>query len=63
VWDCQRSLYGVSVGVLEICKQDQYESVVDSIQNQCGFVEDSHVRVVKSLCGVTVSLWEIPVWS
>ena len=56
MWDCQRSLYGVSVGVLEICKQDQYESVVDSIQDQCGFMEDSHVRVVKSLCGVTGSL-------
>ena len=26
----QRSLYGVSVGVLEICKQDQCQSVVDS---------------------------------
>ena len=37
----QRSLYGVSVGVLEICKQDQYESVVDSIWDQCGFVADS----------------------
>ena len=41
VWVCQRSLYGVSVGVLEICKQDQYESVVDSIWDQCGFVADS----------------------
>ena len=28
VWVCPRSLYGISVGVLEICKQDQSEKAM-----------------------------------
>ena len=28
------------------------------VRDQCGFVEDSHVRVVESLCGLSVGLCE-----
>ena len=52
VWVFERSVSRISVNLW-----------LTTVQDQGGFVEDSHVRVVKSLCGVTVSLWEIPVWS
>ena len=33
------------------------------VWGQCGFVGDSQVRLVESLCGVSVGLSEVSVWA